>query len=131
MSNDSVDDSANRHGPERLRVYHLALELCDQVEALLRVARCSVSRADQARRSSESVVLNIAEGSAHFSPGKKIYHYQIALGEAAECIAAMSLMRRRNPHIDIRLPRQTAELVSAMLVALIRTQEHRRRNESR
>ena len=40
--------------------------------------------ADQLRRSAESIVLNIAEGAGHYSPGRKIYHYQLARGSAGE-----------------------------------------------
>jgi four helix bundle protein len=121
-----ASDPDRIHGPERLRVYHLALELAEVIDTVLRNARCTQSLADQARRTADSIVLNIAEGSALFSPGRKLYHYETALGSAGECIAALSRLRRRNPGLDLNRPRRMAELISAMLVALIRTQQKRR-----
>jgi four helix bundle protein len=53
--------------------------------------------ADQLRRSAESIVLNIAEGAGHYSPGRKIYHYHLACGSAGECIAALTHLYRRKP----------------------------------
>jgi four helix bundle protein len=114
------------HGPERLRVYQLALTLGEQIDQVLRRSRCAMSLASQLRRTTDSVVLNIAEGCAHFSPGRKLYHYQTAHGAATECVAALARMRTRNPTVDLNTPRATAELVSAMLVSLIHTQQARR-----
>jgi four helix bundle protein len=113
------------HGPERLRVYGLALSLAGQVESLLSEARCSTSLADQLQRAADSVVLNIAEGSAHFSPGRKLYHYQTAHGSAAECVAALTRLRAQNPNLNIFRARTTADMISGMLVGLIHAQQAR------
>jgi four helix bundle protein len=102
------------------------MELAEVLEELLRKASCTLSLADQGRRTADSIVLNIAEGSALFSPGRKIYHYETALGSAAECIGVLARLRRRNPHLDLTRARRLAELISAMLVSLIHTQENRR-----
>ncbi|MGH7445996.1 MAG: four helix bundle protein, partial [Longimicrobiales bacterium] len=85
-----MENGGGTHGPERLRVYQLALQLGDQVDALLREARCTHSQANQLGRAADSTALNIAEGCAHFSPGRKIYFYQTAHGSAAECIAVIA-----------------------------------------
>ncbi|CAN5683563.1 hypothetical protein BH23GEM10_BH23GEM10_02770 [soil metagenome] len=111
---------------ERLRVYHLALRLNDQVHELIELSGCSPSRADQVRRAADSVVLNIAEGAAQFSPGQKIRYYQIAYGSTAECLAAIELLRRGNPRLLVQPPRFNAKMVQAMLVSLIEHQELRR-----
>jgi four helix bundle protein len=73
------------HEPKRLRVYDLALRLSDQVRGILRRAHCSGSLIDQTARTTESIVLNVAEGSAHQTPGQKSRHYQIARASAGEC----------------------------------------------
>jgi hypothetical protein len=62
----------------------------DSVDRIARVFARNGSMADQLRRSAESIVLNIAEGAGHYSPGRKIYHYQLARGSAGECIAALT-----------------------------------------
>jgi four helix bundle protein len=113
------------HGPERLRVYGLALSLAEQVESLLCNARCTGSLADQLQRAADSVVLNIAEGSAHFSPGRKLYHYQTAHGSSAECVAALMRLRTQNPELNVFRARATGEMVSGMLVGLIHAQQAR------
>lgn len=111
---------------ERLRVYHLALRLNDQIHELVGQSECSPARADQVRRSADSVVLNIAEGAAQFSPGQKIRYYQIAYGSTAECLAGIELLRRSNPRLLIQPARYNARMVQTMLVSLIDHQELRR-----
>jgi four helix bundle protein len=113
-------------GPERLRVYHLAQDLATSVDRIARVSARNGSLADQLRRSAESIVLNIAEGAGHYSPGRKIYHYQLARGSAAECIAALTQVNRRRPSEVIASSRRSANMISAMLTALIHSLETRR-----
>jgi four helix bundle protein len=113
------------HGPDRLRVHRLAVDLEEQVHALLKDAQCSAALAAQLRRAAESLVLNIAEGSAHFAAGRRLYHYQTAHASAAECVAAITRLRPRNPQLNIFRARATAEMVSAMLVGLVHSQQNR------
>ena len=119
MSNDTT------HGPERLRVYALAVHLGELIDDLLTETRCRATLASQIRRAADSLVLNIGEGSAHFSPGRKLYHYQTALGSVAEVIAGLARLRVRHPNANIFRARNTADLISAMLTALIHTQQNR------
>ena len=107
-------------GPERLRVYHLALAFARQVDALLRRLRLRSSLADQLTRAAESIILNIAEGAAHFSPGKKRYHYRLAHGSASECIGALTRLRDRYPGLDVRTLRRTADMICVMLMPLMK-----------
>ena len=107
-------------GPDRLRAYKLARSLADQVVALLSEADCSALHANQLRRATESLVLNIAEGSAHFSAARRLYHYQTAHADAVECAAALTRLRRRNPKLNIFRARTTAEIIASMLAALVR-----------
>ena len=111
---------------ERLRVYWLALELARDVDAVSRLARIFGSLAGQLTRAANSVVLNIAEGAAHFSAGKKIYHYQLAYGSAEECIAALRRIQQHRPAVSVEREIRKANMVMMMLVRLIQTQQQRR-----
>ena len=100
-------------------MYHLALAFARQVDALLRRLRLRSSLADQLTRAAESI-LDIAEGAAHFSPGKKRYHYRLADGSASECIGALTRLRDRYPGIDVRALRRTADMICVMLMPLMK-----------
>lgn len=115
-----------QRGPERLRVYLLAQDLAVSADGIARSLVRSPSLADQLRRASESVVLNIAEGAAHFTTGRKIYHYQTARGSAAECLAALNHVNRLRPSDAARSARNNANMVCMMLTGLIRSLEARR-----
>jgi four helix bundle protein len=106
-------------GPGKLRVYHLAIELRNELNRILTSVHCSASLADQLRRCADSIVLNIAEGAGHSRPGKKVYHYQIAHAESWECIAALNLLQHSNPGINLKYAYQTATMVGRMLKSLI------------
>ncbi len=114
------------HGPERLRVYHLALKLVALVDRIAEDRSIARSILDQLRRAAESVVLNIAEGAGHFSPGRKIACYQIARGSAAECAAALTILKQRHSSPLIDEARRTANMICTMLTSLIHRQEKRR-----
>jgi four helix bundle protein len=107
------------HGPERLRVYHLALAFARKVDSALREVRCRSSLSNQLIRAVESIILNIAEGAGHFSPGLKRHHYQIAHASADECIAALTRMAGLYPRLDLRYLRRDADMICVMLNALI------------
>jgi four helix bundle protein len=112
--------------PKRLRVYDIALHLADQVHEVFRRAQCPISLIDQAQRAADSIVLNIAEGSAHRSPGQKARHYQIAHASAGECMACLDLLQRRDPRAFVSPARRNAQIVSRMLHALINEWQHRK-----
>lgn len=108
------------HGPERLRVYHLALAFARKVDAALREVRCRSALSRQLIRAVESIILNIAEGAGHFSPGLKRHHYQIANASAYECIGALTRLTELYPRLDLRYLRRDADMICAMLNALIK-----------
>ena len=118
-------------GPEKLRVYHLAQDLGTAVDAVLCGYVRHDSLADQLSRAANSVILNIAEGAAHHSPGRKVFHYQTAHGSAAECIEALTRLHRRHPSPALRSARRIANMVCIMLTSLIHAQEKRRRPSAR
>jgi four helix bundle protein len=105
--------------PGRLRVYHLAFTLADRVDAIVRRARCSRSLADQVLRSSESTVLNIAEGAADLTPRQKVHHFRIAHGSVLECAAALDMLARRDRRLYVAHLRRDADMIARMLARLI------------
>jgi four helix bundle protein len=113
----------DRSGPERLRVYDLSLQLVDSVNSLLARARCSRSLRVQLQRCSESVVLNIAEGAAHFGARQKAHFYRIARASTGECIGGLDLLARRDRRLDIHRARHIAAMTSLMLARLIARHE--------
>lgn len=112
-------------GPERLRVYRLAQEFARATDDITRRVRMSRSLADQLERAANSVVLNIAEGAGHFSPGRKAAHYEIARASGYECIAILTRLETRRPTPAVRSARASANLICIMLTSLIRTQSTR------
>jgi four helix bundle protein len=79
---------------ERLDVYRLALGFRQSLGILDSVRNISALR-DQLFRASDSVVLNIAEGSGRHAQADKRRHYSYALGSAMECGAALALLHAR------------------------------------
>jgi four helix bundle protein len=105
--------------PGRLRVYHLAVTLADRVHRATQRSRCSRSLADQLLRSSESVVLNIAEGAADLTPRQKLNHFRIAQGSVLECAAGLDMLARRDRRLDVTIMRSDAIVIARMLSRLI------------
>jgi four helix bundle protein len=91
-----MDETQTVHylGCERLDAYRVALELHRELLPLAR-GRELYSLRDQLLRAAESVVLNIAEGSARVSPADKRRFYAIAAGSAMEVGACLELLRNR------------------------------------
>lgn len=83
---------------ERLHVYAVALDLNVAASALCG----AVSRVlrDQLERAALSVSLNIAEGAGRHSRRQKRYHYGVARGSAAECVAVADVVRRVTPGLS-------------------------------
>ncbi|HEX6309972.1 MAG TPA: four helix bundle protein [Longimicrobiales bacterium] len=106
-------------------MYHLALAFARQIDAVLRKVRVDSSLADHLLRAAESIILNVSEGSAHFSPGRKRYHYQTAYASAGECIGALARLKDRYPQLELELRRlqNTAHTISKMLLRLIKGQK--------
>ena len=75
---------------ESLDAYTVSLGIARWVRAQHFPARCT-ALADQAVRASQSIVLNIAEGSGRGGAAGK-NHFRIALGSAAELSAVLDLV---------------------------------------
>jgi four helix bundle protein len=120
-----MNTSPRQYGPERLRVYDLADRWAADLEERLAALECRRSLAEQLLRAADSVVLNIAEGAAHYAAGQKVNHYRIALASAGEAKAAIRRVQAMNPTVNLHPFRRRADMISGMLAALIRTYEAR------
>ncbi|HVK78285.1 MAG TPA: four helix bundle protein [Kofleriaceae bacterium] len=78
---------ATRCLPARDRAYALSIDLVSKLP------RGHAVIADQLRRASLSVPLNIAEGAGRTSLAEAAKHYAIARGSAMECAAIFDAMR--------------------------------------
>lgn len=118
-SEGAVADSEPVLEAERLRVYHVALEL----QCLANTLVPSVNRVlrDQFERASLSIILNLAEGCGRVSRRQKRYHYSVARGSATECAALTDVlrMRRLSPAPDCFRARSLAIRCVQMLSKLV------------
>src|SRR5688572_24536994 len=79
---------------EKLQVYQHATKAVELVEQIARgMPATRPDLADQMRRSSTSVALNIAEGANEFSTADKAKFYRIARRSAGETLAALDVAR--------------------------------------
>lgn len=78
-------------GYEKLDVYRTSMEFLGNVSILIdRLPKGYSHLADQLRRASLSIPLNIAEGSAQSSPALRSQFYAIARASAVECSAVIN-----------------------------------------
>jgi four helix bundle protein len=108
---------------ERLRVYHLSLELAVEVGRVVRRLRRTRSQENQLVRSADSIPFNIAEGAYHKSPGLKAQYYRIARASAGESSAILSRLAADNPRTDLSPLLGKLDMISRMLLSLIRSQQ--------
>ena len=79
---------------ERLDAYRCALEFAVLSFGILEdLPRGHSQLADQLKRATISVPLNIAEGSGKTSQRERARYHSIARGSAMECAAALDLLR--------------------------------------
>ena len=76
---------------ERLTAYQLARSVSRWIRYEARFPRGEPALKDQAQRSADSVVLNLAEGSCRMGKDR-LYHFRVAMGSAAECCAVFDLV---------------------------------------
>ena len=111
-------------GYEKLDVYQRAMEFLAQAYALIdRLPKGYSTLADQLRRSSLSIPLNIAEGSGKWTAPDRCRFYDIARGSALECAAALdvAVVKKALRAEEITDAKQVMVAVVSMLVALIKS----------
>ncbi len=108
---------------ERLDVYHAAIEFVGASSTLVDDLPSGQScLANQLRRASISIPLNIAEGAGEYSRADKARFYRMALRSATECAAILDVCRRLALVTDDRVAdgRQLLLRIVAMLTAMVR-----------
>lgn len=119
--------AAAPHG--RLDAYKRALAALAKLEGICRwIPPARLDLRDQLQRAAASVVLNVAEGAAEFSPAEKARFYRIARRSAAESIAALDILEvTTGPPPDAGDARRLLEDVMAMTTRLVQSAELRRK----
>jgi four helix bundle protein len=114
---------------QKLIVYQKSLVVMVEVLRITRSAKKPgwADLCNQLKRASTSIALNIAEGSAEYSPAEKARLYRIALRSGAECHAACDVMVRVEVVAAGSIVNVQAMLeeIVAMLVALCKAAESR------
>lgn len=84
-----------RFDHEQLDVYAAAMDFVALAYEIIDALPAGQGElADQLRRASISIVLNIAEGAGEFSKAEKARFYRIARRSATECAAVIEIGRR-------------------------------------
>ena len=81
---------------EKLDAYRLALELCEDIEKVLRsIPRTEYVFIDQLKRAALSIPLNIAEGCGRKGDGERRQFFYISRGSAFECVPILTLLEKK------------------------------------
>jgi len=88
------------------------------VDQVVRDCRVHKDLAIQLVRAADSTILNLAEGAGNYSPGRKRFHYEIAHGSAAKCIAALTRILRQRHCSHAVDARRKANMLCVMLARL-------------
>lgn len=110
-------------------VYEKALEVASAAHRLCREfpPESSASLRDQIRRASQSIPLNIAEGSSRFSPKDKANFFRMAKGSVFECVAVFDLAGRLGfVKTDLTSAYKDLETIGRMLSGLIKFVEKKK-----
>jgi four helix bundle protein len=82
---------------EKLDVYGVAIEFVTAAYSIAGSANRSEPQgdvADQLRRASTSILLNLAEGAGEYAPREKARFYRLSKRSATECAALVEVYRR-------------------------------------
>src|SRR5689334_21081619 len=102
-----------------LIVYQKALEVSSEIELkVLSIIDIDRDLKDQLRRASNSIILNIAEGSSRLSPADRKNFFVIARGSAFECIAVLDIVSNSKKLHFVEI-KNLLEEISKMLFKMI------------
>jgi len=107
---------------EKLRVYHNALELVAEIYKLTKLLPTEEKFAliDQLKRSSVSIVLNIAEGTGALGDIEFKSFLRISLKSLYETVTGLKIAERLFK-VDIKISLEKCELVGKELNALMKS----------
>jgi four helix bundle protein len=109
---------------ERMEVYRLSLEFILIVKRIIESLAVGQSDlADQLRRASTSISLNIAEGAGEFSKKEKARFYRMGKRSATECAAVLDIWRTLGliSNEEFSSGRSVLLRVVSMLIGLIKS----------
>ena len=108
----------------KLDAYNVALDFVPRAHNLAGgFPRGLGDLADQLRRASTSIALNIAEGAGEYSPKDKAKFYRFAKRSAAECSAILEIAAKLDPGLKTDEDAKQLERMMAMLIRLARSCE--------
>src|SRR3972149_6286702 len=114
---------------ENLEVYKRSVDLAEKISGLTASfpARRHSHLADQLRRASLSISLNIAEGNGRWHAKERKNFFWIARGSVFECVPVLELCRRQKLITEEKRTELKTELevLSKMLTALIKGTDKR------
>lgn len=100
---------------ERLDAYQCALQFATRAFQMLgKLPRGHAELADQLRRATTSIPLNIAEGTGKPTYRERARYYAIARGSAMECSAVIDVLR-----LQALIDEAAAEAAKGLLVRLV------------
>ena len=116
---------------EKLRVYHNALKLVEEIYKLIKLLPNDEKFAliDQLKRASVSIVLNIAEGTGGLGDIEFKNFLRIALKSLYETAAGLKIAERLFK-INIKIALEKCEIVGKELNALIKSLSSQRQKTS-
>ena len=108
---------------ERLQAYQSALQFARWSEPVLEKLPKTIAVYSQLDRARTSIVLNIAEGNAKFTPPDKCKYFDTAHGSAVECAACLDLLFIKQALVETELDagKKTLSEVVGLLVGLIKS----------
>lgn len=105
---------------ERLDAYQCALRFAalafEIIEAL---PRGNSHLADQLRRATMSIPLNIAEGSGKTTAKERCRYHAIARGSAMECGAILDMLRIQKPRPQLDMEADEAKALLVRIVSML------------
>src|SRR5207248_2631005 len=112
---------------EKLRVYQQSLQFADEIRILLsKPVSGNGAIADQLRRASMSIPLNLAEGTGRWHPKDKKQFFWIARGSVNECIPLLRLAANQDMISPLEYARFCSSLdsIGKMITKLIASVEN-------
>ena len=106
---------------EKMRVYQAAELLDQEVRRLIAGLPYRYAKdVDQLMRALGSILYNIAEANGSISPGRRRYHYEVAIGSADEARAVLRRLANRGAfdRKSIRRPSALTITITKMLIAI-------------
>ncbi len=120
-----------RFDHEKLEVYQSSLRFVAYATNILRKVPKSLAIFDQLDRASTSIPLNLAEGTAKFTPPDRCRFFDTARGSAVECAACLDVLEVKDLATleEIAVGKELLLGIVSMAVGLLRANDPNRWRE--